>query len=108
MERNKMSRNDRARQFLPFDALKGLREALRLKEYEHERIIKRDIPEEKITEISNLLAQITKKSYVYIKYYNDGYYLNIEGYTKIDYNKFLIKFGDTIIRFDDIYDIKIR
>ena len=108
MERNKMSMNDRARQFLPFDALKGLREALRLKEYEHERMIKRDIPEEKVIEISKLLAQVTKQSYVYIKYYNDGYYLNVEGNCKIDYNKLLIKFDDKIIRFEDIYDMKIR
>ena len=43
-----MPRGDRARQFAPFDALKGLQQALRLKEYEHDRIEKGDITEEKI------------------------------------------------------------
>ena len=30
-----MPRKDRAKQFAPFDALKGLQEALKIKEYEH-------------------------------------------------------------------------
>ncbi len=34
-----MSREDRAKQFAPFDALKGLRVALREKEIEHEKKI---------------------------------------------------------------------
>ncbi|MBQ9449659.1 MAG: YolD-like family protein [Acholeplasmatales bacterium] len=103
-----MSANDRARQFLPFDALKGLREALRLKEYEHERIAKRDIDEEKIKQISNTLSSIVKGDYVRVTYYRDGHYLHDEGIVKIDYNKYLLKIGENIIRFDDIYDIVIR
>ena len=103
-----MSANDRARQFLPFDALKGLREALRLKEYEHERIAKRDIDEDRIKKISNTLSSIVKGDYVYITYYHDGHYLHDEGNVKIDYNKYLLKIGDNIIKFDDIYDISIR
>lgn len=35
-----MSREDRAKQFAPFDALKGLQMALRKKEYEHECDVK--------------------------------------------------------------------
>ena len=35
-EREKMSKEMRAKQFMPFDALKGLRAALREKEIEHE------------------------------------------------------------------------
>ncbi|MFA7642957.1 MAG: hypothetical protein WCY74_06740, partial [Sphaerochaetaceae bacterium] len=46
MERMKMPRQNRAPQFAPFDALKGLHEALRLAEYEHERIVKGEISEE--------------------------------------------------------------
>ncbi len=37
-----MSREDRAKQFVPFDALKGLRVALREKEIEHEKKINVD------------------------------------------------------------------
>ena len=46
-----MPRIERARQFAPFDALKGLSEALRIKEYEHDRILKGDLSEEKILEL---------------------------------------------------------
>ena len=35
-----MSPKDRAKQFAPFDALKGLGDALRIKEYENERVQK--------------------------------------------------------------------
>ncbi len=38
-----MSREDRAKQFAPFNALKGLQEALRRKEYEHECDVKNNI-----------------------------------------------------------------
>ena len=37
VNRPKMSREDRAKQFMPFDALKGLQEALREKEIEYEQ-----------------------------------------------------------------------
>ena len=37
-ERVKMSRSDRAKQFAPFDALKGLHETIKIKEYEHEAL----------------------------------------------------------------------
>ena len=38
MVRSKMPRVDRAKQFAPFDALKGLQDALRVKEFEHESL----------------------------------------------------------------------
>lgn len=39
-ERTKMKQSERAKQFAPFDALKGLQESLRKKEKEHEKNIK--------------------------------------------------------------------
>ena len=41
----------RAKQFLPFDALKGLQEALREKEIEHEEKI--ELSEETLSELNN-------------------------------------------------------
>lgn len=40
MMRQKMSRQERAKQFAPFDALKGLNDALRTVEAEHEKKLK--------------------------------------------------------------------
>ena len=47
-----MKREQRAKQFAPFDPLKGLRDALRVKEYEHESIIRGEISEDDTVLIS--------------------------------------------------------
>ena len=55
-----ISRADRARQFLPFDALKGLNEALRSKEIEYED--RKDLSEdeeEKMKELEKTLDRMT-------------------------------------------------
>ncbi len=102
-----MSLNDRARQFLPFDALKGLREALRIKEYEHERIQKGDLSEDIINKISNTLMNIDKKKIYEVKYYSNGHNLFIKGNIKLNsVNQFIIV-NETKILFDDLLDIRI-
>ena len=50
-KRCKMPRTDRAKQFAPFDALKGLRDAMREKEREHDEMLKNKIKHENIDEI---------------------------------------------------------
>lgn len=100
-----MPRGDRARQFAPFDALKGLQQALRLKEYEHDRIEKGDISEEKIEEISKILIDLEKGDSVEVTFFCDGYYKTIKGKSKVDvYEQKLIVDG-TIILFDDITNL---
>ena len=47
----KMPRENRAAQFAPFDALKGLSEAIKLKEYEHDRVALKELSEEQAKEI---------------------------------------------------------
>lgn len=46
-----MPRNERAKQFAPFDALKGLKDAMREKEREHDEMLKNKIKHEKVEEI---------------------------------------------------------
>lgn len=101
-----MPRGDRARQFAPFDALKGLQEALRLKEYEHERIQKGDIPEDKIEEISKVISELEKNDQVEITYFCDGYYKTLVGNSKVDVYEQKINVKGQIIAFDDITDLK--
>jgi len=83
MERVKMPRSKRAAQFAPFDALKGLQEALKLKEYEHARIQRIDVSEEESQRISDILNTIEKCDLVEVKYYNeeDEHYHNAIGVT---------------------------
>ena len=76
----------RAKQFLPFDALKGLQEALREKEIEHEQKI--ELSEEILAELNNNFNKIEMGSKVRIKFYKNMKYIEISGIiTNIDYIK---------------------
>ena len=73
------SRVSRAKQFLPFDALVGFREALKEKETEYE-------DKKELTEDSYDRLEIGKKAK--IKYYKNKKYIEKTGsVTKIDYAK---------------------
>lgn len=107
MERVKMPRGDRAKQFMPFDALKGLSQALRLKEYQHERVEKGDLDEEKIEKITKILSNLTKNDKIRLNYYDDGHYKEVEGRCKILFEERTLEIDNKKIDFDDIFDIDI-
>ncbi len=87
------SRADRAKQFLPFDALKGLQEALREKEIEYEQ--KKELSEESLMELEKQFHKIEKGSNVSIKYYKNLKYIKTKGtVTKIDYIKKKIQLNE--------------
>ena len=97
----------RAKQFLPFDALKGFSEALREKEIEYEE--KRDLSEESLIELNDKFNQIEKGDYIKIKYYKNGRYIEIKGIvTNIDYTKKKIQINKNInVNTCDIVSIKV-
>ena len=98
-----MNREDRAKQFAPFDALKGLREALREKEIEHERQQKKELSDEDTRAIQERLAQIKKGDELEVTYFKNGYYVSIKGVVlKIDTIYRYLQIGDEKIFFDDI------
>ena len=100
-----VSRADRAKQFLPFDALKGLQEALREKEIEYEQ--KKELSEESLMELEKQFNKIEKGSFVKIKYYKNKTYIEVTGIvTKIDYIKKKIQINQIEnINMCDILDI---
>lgn len=100
-----MNRSDRAKQFMPFDTLKGLHEALRMKEYEHDRIQKGDLSEEKIREISTVLLSIKKGQKGQVVYFEDGHYKNVSGKITLFYEMQQIKVDNIVINLDDVFDI---
>lgn len=102
-----VSRIDRAKQFLPFDALKGLQEALREKEIEYEEKI--ELSEESLTELENKFNKIEKGSYVKIRYYKNRQYIDTDGVvTNIDYTRKKIQIDkDENINMCDIINISI-
>lgn len=101
-----MARIKRAAQFAPFDALKGLKEALRLKEYEHDRIIKGDASETDAEEISDALFNAEKGDVLKITFFSDGHYFTRKGSARIEVEKGVIelrgKTEKTVIKIEDI------
>ncbi len=104
--RKKMPRQERAKQFSSFDALKGLREALMLKEYEHDKIIQGELDEEQIKENSNIILSLENGDKIYVKYFYDGYYFELSGRVKLDLKNACLFVGNKQILIDWIYEIK--
>ena len=100
-----VNRVDRAKQFLSFDALKGLKEALQEKEELASRENKHILSEERVLELNEILLTINNGDVCFVKYYSYGKYLTITGYVKIMKNVKQLKINDIIINFEDIYDI---
>ena len=73
--RAKMERAERAKQFMPFDALKGFREALE----EKERIVvpKRELSEEQKEELDLKMRQVRKGDIITVEYFHDGEYVPV-------------------------------
>jgi len=104
--RPKMTREERAKQFMPFAALKGYPEALAKKE----KIIvsKVEVSEEYAEELDRKLRQIKKNDMVEIVYFCNHEYLRKTGMvSRIDVTARVLKIVNTKISFADIYDIHI-
>ena len=96
--------NNRAKLFNPFDALKGLQEALRLQEkmFEDKMQISYYLEESLNSKISSL----KEKDNVIVKHYHDLEYIETSGIIKkIDLIEKYIYLLNTKISFDDIIDI---
>ena len=103
-----MNRANRAAQFQPFDALKGLHEALRAKEEKLNCEQKRYVSEELQTELSNMLIKAERGMIIEVTFYYYGHYIITKG-KLIDKNepfKYIVV-DKTKICFDDIYTINI-
>lgn len=101
-----MQNKDRAKLFMPFDALAGFREGLELacKKYNS----KKSISEEMENELNEKLKNITKGDKVRITYYYNIDYSEIIGnIKKIDKINREIVLDSSKINFDDILDITL-
>lgn len=97
---------DRAKLFLPFDALKGLQEHLRRVEKikEDKLVLSSDINDD----LNNKFNNLKVGDNILIKYYYNLEYIESSGILKkIDYNNRNIYLMNSVINIDDIVDIKI-
>lgn len=93
---------------MPFDAMKGLQEALRDREERHSRIERHDISEEQMERNSRLLDKLCKGDRVALECYRDFHDVCIEGrISSISCSFRYLKLDDEKICFEDIYSIKL-
>lgn len=101
----KMDRGARAKQFMPFDALKGFQEALREKERVTEP--RKTLPQDWEEELDRRLRRICRGDFVTAEYFRDGQYLKITGEVSgIDQTAGVLKIGNTQIPFSDLSDLQ--
>ena len=97
----------RAKQFAPFDALKGLKEAIARKEHVPEP--RRELSEEAIAEINAKLTMLKPGSWVTVVYYCD-YTQEVHQLTgqvsKVDPYWKSLDVGQISIEFDELYQVE--
>ena len=101
----KMSTQDRAKQFMPFAALKGLPEALAAKE----KIVvpKIEMSPEMAAELDLKMHLIEKGKMATVVYFHEGEYIQTTGMVaRIDPTCQLLQIVSTKIAFEDILDVK--
>lgn len=103
-----MDRSERAKQFAPFDALRGLREALERKEREHERQEKRMRTEEETEALERVLPLLSRGKKVEALFFEGGFYLQARGVVEdVDLIRRTIRIGDGSLSFEDVYYIRL-
>ena len=95
---------NRAKQFMPFAAVKGYEEALRAKE----KIVveKIQLTDEKKAELDYKLHQIQKNDMITVVYFQKDEYIQLEGMvSRLDTDGRVLKIVNTSIPFSDIYEL---
>lgn len=95
---------NRAKQFVPFSALKGYDEALRAKE--KILVTRMELSEEKKEELNRKLHQISRNDIVTVVYFYKDEYIQLEGMvSRIDKDSRVLRVVNTKIPFNDIYEL---
>lgn len=100
-----MSRQDRAKQFLPFGALKGYPEALRREEKRTRP--RAELPEDRQEELDRELRRLQAGEQITVVYYCRGEYRKMTGMAaKTDRESRILQVEETGIPFADLYFIQ--
>ncbi len=102
-----MSRQERAKQFAPFDALRGLREALKRKEEEHERCERKELSEESMAEIAATLNELCAGDNVEVTFFDEGRYVCLRAQVyRVDAHNHILYVGEGKIPFRALFQLK--
>ena len=100
----KMSNVERARQFMPFAALRGFEEMIR--QQTREVTPRRELSEEAAAWLSKKLAHLEKGSVVRITYYAEDAYTTVEGMvSELNLPLRFLRIVKQRIELDDILDV---
>lgn len=104
--RTKMPISERAKQFMPFAAVKGYHEALAKKE--HIIVPKQELTDDMAELLDYKLKSISKGSIITVVYYHEKEYIKVCGMVaKIDNQAKALTIVDNTINFEDILNIEI-
>lgn len=104
MEKN--SKADRARQFMPFAALRGFEELIQ--KTQSEPCARHMLSEYEAEILSRKMARVERGTMLKVTHYVNGAYVTLEGMVSdIDFAMRLVRVVKTEISFDDIRDIEI-
>ena len=99
------SKLQRAKQFLPFDSLKGFYELIEKEEKQKDN--KKELSEDNLNDINKTILNINKNDNVLIKHYHNETYIETIGKVrKIDKINKIIYLDNTKILFDDVINIE--
>lgn len=97
---------ERARQFMPFAALRGYYDLIHEAEYVPEP--KRPLTEEHSLALSQTAAQVKPRALVRATYYNGSAYVPITGVvSQVSCDLRMIRIVKTTIPFDDLWELEI-
>ena len=97
--------DNRAKQFVPFAAVKGFEEALRARE--RITVEKIELSEERKAELDYKLHQIQKRDIITVVYFDKDEYVKVEGMvSRMDIDARILKVVNTKIPFDDIFELE--
>ena len=103
-----MTNAQRAKIFAPFDAMKGLQEALRDREERHLRVEKHDVSEEQAEQNSRALLQLERGMTVEVYCHSDFHDVVRQGkVTNVDKTFRTLVLDGKTISFEDIYHLRI-
>ena len=102
----KMKISDRARQFLPFDSLRGFYALVKLQE--KEIMPKKELSDDELERLDLLFKEVKKSSMIKVKYYYlDGYIEQTGLVAELDTIYRTITIVTTKINLDDIIEVEI-
>lgn len=104
--KNKMPIEDRAKQFMPFAALRGLPDALAAKE--KVLVPQIELSPEMAEELDRQMHLIAKGKMATVVYFNNGEYIKITGLVaRIDETSRILQIVSTKIPFADILQVEL-